>query len=171
MAVSHMNDGIRPHAISLPISLDFILLYGSVRICFWNHPQKHKNPQKPDIRAPAGFSIFIFSSHHEHAIAKAIKSVSILYGMPVCRHGMLISGKSADQHDQRAFRQMKVGDQPVENLEPITGINENAGPSLSRLHPAVRQPDAFQCPAAGRSHRDNPSAPLPCPVEQIRRFL
>lgn len=80
MVVSHMNNGIRPHAISLPISLDFILLYGSVRICFWNHPQKHKNPQKPDNGSCGFFHIYFF------LIPRACYRQSYKIGIHPARH-------------------------------------------------------------------------------------
>lgn len=118
MAVSHMNDGIRPHAISLPISLDFILLYGSVRICFWNHPQKHKNPQKPDRRAPAGFSIFIFSSHHKHGVWKkrAVQGHSLYTALLYIYNGRPFL---ASQYERYKMEMFSIFDRAPNNILPM----------------------------------------------------
>lgn len=103
----------------------------------------------------------------QHAIAKAEEPIPLLHRMAIGRHGVVIARKGADQHDQGAFRQMKVGQQPVDYLKPITGIDEDVGPAFGGTDDSLGHTDAFQGAAAGGPHRDDPPAPLSGPVDQI----
>ena len=47
------------------------------------------------------------------------------------------SHESRHQHQQRAFRQVKIGQQQVTGLEPITRFDENARHSLSGMDDAL----------------------------------
>lgn len=48
-------------------------------------------------------------SYDQHGVAEAVEPVFFLDRMAVGLHGMPISRKGADQHDQGAFRQVEIG--------------------------------------------------------------
>ena len=60
--------------------------------------------------------------------------------MLVQRHDVLVARKGADQHHQRAFGQVEVGDQHVHHLEFKTWGDEDIGVAagLARLGPGLQ---------------------------------
>ena len=82
-------------------------------------------------------------------IAEAEETVFVFNGDLVGVQGVFPAAEGGNQHDQRAFRQMEIGDQRVDALEPVTGIDENVGGAGAGLHEAVFIGDGFQI---GRAH-------------------
>ena len=62
---------------------------------------------------------------YQHSISKTEKSILFLHRSPVSIHRIIISHKSGDQHNKRAFGQVEIGDKTVKDLEFVAGINEN----------------------------------------------
>ena len=60
-------------------------------------------------------------------VAKRKESVPLLNGGLIRVQNILSARESGHQHDQRRFRKMEVGDQPVHYLELIAGIDEDRG--------------------------------------------
>ena len=81
-----------------------------------------------------------FCSHHEHCVSKAEKTVFFLYSNLIGIHRLLIAVESGNQHNQRAFRQMKIGNQPIYTPERKTWIDENKGLAVDFLQQLIRIP-------------------------------
>ena len=90
-----------------------------------------------------------FCSHHEHCVSKAEKTVFFLYSNLIGIHRLLIAVESGNQHNQRAFRQMKIGNQPIYTPERKTWIDENIRPPAACANFSIMIAcNAFQCAAA-----------------------
>src|SRR5699024_3557894 len=74
-------------------------------------------------------------------------------------------------HDKCAFRQVEVGDEPVDGVQFHTRINENIRVAAARYDLAVSGPYGFQCAAAGGPHGDDPVTGGPCGVDEAGGFL
>lgn len=66
--------------------------------------------------------------------------------------------ESADQHEERRARQMKVGQQQLRRFETIAGRYENVGLSGHGVQAAIVRCGAFQRAQAGRADRRNAAA-------------
>ena len=53
---------------------------------------------------------------------------------------------------------MEIGDQSVQHLEAVAGIDEDAGPARRLLQSAVLGGKALHRPAGGSPHTDDPAA-------------
>ena len=62
---------------------------------------------------------------NEHGVAEGEEAVPLLHRLPVGIQNVLTSRQSRHQHDERGFRQVKVGDERVRDLEAVAGIDEN----------------------------------------------
>ena len=71
---------------------------------------------------------------------------------------MIIAGKRRNQHDQGAFRQMEVGNQRIDALELVTGIDEDICPAFCLADFTEEGRDTFQRPAAGSADCDDTAA-------------
>ena len=89
----------------------------------------------------------------------------------VCMKDLFPPGKGGYQHQQRALRQVEVGDQPVYDLESIAGINVNSRLPGVRLEDAVFPCYALQSAAGGGPHGDHPPAGSPAVVDLTGAFL
>ena len=113
-----------------------------------------------------------FCSHHEHCVSKAEKTVFFLYSNLIGIHRLLIAVESGNQHNQRAFRQMKIGNQPIYTPERKTWIDENIRPPAACANFSIMIAcNAFQCAAAGRSHCDHAPTLLFGILDQLRSFF
>ena len=63
----------------------------------------------------------------QHAVPVAEEAHPFLYCKTVGFHDVVVSGKSADQHQKRALRQVKVCQQTIRGKNPVRGIDENIG--------------------------------------------
>ena len=66
---------------------------------------------------------------------------------------------------------MEVGDQPVQHLEPVAGIDENVRPTGGGGHGAVLGGPAFDGAAGGGADADDPSAAALGLIDEICRLL
>ena len=66
---------------------------------------------------------------------------------------------------------MEIGDEAVQNLELVAGVDEYAGPAALRLQHAVLIRSGFHGAAAGGADADNAAAVLLCLIDNIRRLL
>ena len=92
---------------------------------------------------------------NEHGVTKAEKSVTRLYGLVIGVHDMVIARKGGHQHDERALRQMEIGDERVHRTELIAGIDEDIRPGALFRERAVRLGQRFQRPAGCRADADD----------------
>ena len=65
---------------------------------------------------------------NEHSIAKGEKPVSLLYRLLVGGQHMLPPRQGRDKHQQSGLRQVEIGDQAVQYLELVAGVDENIRP-------------------------------------------
>src|SRR3546814_14466013 len=63
----------------------------------------------------------------EHRITVAEKAVYMLDGGLVGGHGFGITGERRNQHQQRGFRQMKVGDQGIDHMQRPAWVDKDIG--------------------------------------------
>ena len=74
---------------------------------------------------------------------------------------MFSARESGNQHHQRAFRQMEIGNQRVDAAEFVARIDENIGPVIVLTDLSAFFRDGFDRAAARRANRDDaPAAPL-----------
>src|SRR5207248_6373384 len=117
----------------------------------------------------------------EHAVAEAIEAVVLSDRLAIGGEDPVPSGEGAHQHQQRALRQMKVGEHGVDNPELIARRDEEPGPALPRRN-TVTGCSTFQDSDARGPHRDDPLAltaglvdgarasvinPIPLPVDRV----
>ena len=81
---------------------------------------------------------------NKHRVAKTIKPILLPHSFLIGPHGIFISGKGADQHNQCAFWQMKVGNQSIQYPNRPPGINKNIGVTFIRPDFAVFGGYGFQ---------------------------
>ena len=84
--------------------------------------------------------------------------VLFLYSSPVRVHRLVVAEKRRNQHDKRAFRQVKIGYQPVEHLELKAGIYEYLRSALAGYYTPVKRRSGFKSAAGGSTDRDDASA-------------
>src|SRR5207249_1177716 len=74
------------------------------------------------------------SRPYQHAVAKAVKAVALPDRLRVGGENSLPAREGADQHQQRALREMEVRDHRIDNLEPVAGKDQEARPTLTGSH-------------------------------------
>ena len=84
---------------------------------------------------------------------------------------LLPASQGGDEHNQRAFREMEVGNQRVNAAEAIAGINENVCPARSGTKRPVLIGEAFQCTAGGGTYCNDPPAISMAAVYFLGGFL
>ena len=83
--------------------------------------------------------VFLCPHLNHHGISKRKKPIPFFNSSPVCLKCKIPSSKSADQHNQCRFWQMKICNYCVHNFKLIAGINEDIRPSrASRNGPRTR---------------------------------
>ena len=75
--------------------------------------------------------------------------------------------KRRNKHNQRAFGEMKIRNQPVNTLEFIAGIDENS--RVVGEFPCLR--GTFKGTAGGCAYRDNPPAASLCLLDFLGGFI
>ena len=85
-------------------------------------------------------------------------------------HNMIVAGKRRNEHNQRTFRKMEVGDQSVDALKRISGVDKDICPAIRFLDLAEKGRDAFERPAAGCADCDDPSAVFVGLIDQLCSF-
>ena len=66
---------------------------------------------------------------------------------------------------------MEVGDQPVQHLEPVAGIDENVRPTGGGGHGAILGGPTFDGAAGGGADADDPSAAALGLIDETCRLL
>src|SRR6266545_2267959 len=93
-------------------------------------------------------------SKDQHTVAVTKKSISSCHGLPITFQDKFSAGKSAHEHEKRGCGKVKVGKEPVDDLEPEAGVYEEVAPSDSRRNPARGLTGlVFQGPCCGSSYR------------------
>src|SRR5690606_34650922 len=67
---------------------------------------------------------------YQHRVAVTEEAITLGNRRAIGIHDSVAAGKGADQHDQRRFRQMEIGQQDIDAAKAITGINKNARVAL-----------------------------------------
>ena len=80
----------------------------------------------------------------EHRISEGEEAVFVLHRGVVGVHDDLLARKSGDEHDERAFGEVEIGDERIDCFEFITGINEDACVVTHGMYDAVLCGGAFQ---------------------------
>ena len=68
--------------------------------------------------------------YNDHPIAITIETILLLNRFFVSFHDKIISAESADEHQQRRVRQMKIRDQNIDHFEFTPGIKKQIRLSL-----------------------------------------
>ena len=71
---------------------------------------------------------------------------------------MIVARERADEHNERAFGQVEVCDEPIDGAEPVAWIDENVRPAGRRGDDAVFIRDGLQRARRGRADTDNAPA-------------
>ena len=74
----------------------------------------------------------IKSAWHRHSYKTGI----FFNRFPVCLYEQFFSREGRDQHDQGRFRQMEIGDQPIDNAKTIGRQMNKEGHSFARIYPS-----------------------------------
>ena len=117
---------------------------------------------------PSVFEVRIscFLSIDQHRIPVAEKTVALLYCMPVSAADGLNSGKSRNKHQQGRLGKMKIGEQAVDDMEPVAGGDKNR----SFPFELSLSCDGFQCPQCGRADRNHTPPIFFHPPDRIQSF-
>ena len=65
----------------------------------------------------------------EHGVAEGEEAVLLFDGCLVGAEDEVAAGEGADEHDQGGFWQVEVGDDGVDDLEVVAGVDEDTGPA------------------------------------------
>ena len=107
----------------------------------------------------------------KHGVAKREKPIAFRDGGVVGVQDMLAPGQSRDKHNQRALRQVEIGDKRVDALEAVAGIDENAGPAGRGLQRPVLGCEALERAAGGRADRNDAAAAAFGFIDRVRGLL
>src|SRR5687768_7007634 len=77
---------------------------------------------EPRASCPAGWPF----SKQQHRVPVAVEAVALFDRLAVEAQDALAAREGADQHEQRAARQVEVGEQRVDGAEPRAGEEEEA---------------------------------------------
>ena len=62
--------------------------------------------------------------YDQHRVAKGEKAIFLSHGSLISLHHGFLVIEGGHQHQQRAFRQVEIGDQRIHRAEAIAGINK-----------------------------------------------
>ncbi len=83
--------------------------------------------------------------HNQHGVTETEEAVSLLHRVTVGLHDVVMaSAKALTSMISVLSGKWEVGNESIDHLERIAGIDKDIGPSLRRLHLAPAQPHAFQ---------------------------
>ena len=80
------------------------------------------------------------SRDQQHRVAVAEEAVARVDRVAVQRHHVRVAGEGGDEHQQRAARQVEVGDQAVDDAELEARRDEDVGLAAHRLAACRRAP-------------------------------
>ena len=74
---------------------------------------------------------------NKHGVAKGKEPIPLFYGFLISCQDMLSSCQCRHQHHESGLRQVEVGDQPIQDLEFISRIDEDLCPATARFQSSV----------------------------------
>ena len=74
---------------------------------------------------------------HEHRVPKGEKAVFFPHRLLVGRQHVLPPRQGGHQHDEGGLGQVEIGDEGVQHLKAVTGVDEDVGPPRRGLQRAV----------------------------------
>ena len=92
--------------------------------------------------------------YNQHSVAEGKEPILLLHRRAISVQNVRAVVKRRHQHEQRAFRQVKIGDQAVNGFESISGIDENSRIPADGVNNALLVGCAFQGSTGCRTHRD-----------------
>ena len=104
------------------------------------------------------------------ASPKGEEAVFFLYSFGVGMQDMFPSGQSGDQHNQGGFRQMEIGDQPIQHLKAVARVDKDIGPPCGFLQRTIFGSPTLNGTAGRGTHTDDPSPVLLGLVDDPRGF-
>ena len=107
----------------------------------------------------------------EHGIAEGEETIAPFHRLAVRPKSKRTSRESADEHDERRFRKMKICHHGIDNLEMIARIDEDARLSRRAVDFAVRHRRRFQRADGGRSHGHDAFPRRLGIADQLGRFV
>ena len=101
------------------------------------------NVRRPRRAPPSGAEQFKLHSHElhdrrvqEHRVTITEETIALRNGVPIGAHDCIEAAERADQHQQGRFGQMKVGQQRIDDAEPIARRDEQSRLAFERLQRA-----------------------------------
>ena len=73
----------------------------------------------------------------ETGVAEAKKPIPPLHRLPIYGKALLAADEGGDEHDEGAFGEVEVGDEGVDALETIRGIDEDGSIAAAGTQEAV----------------------------------
>ena len=113
--------------------------------------------------------LFRFAGNH-HRVAEGEKAVSFFHGLLIDGQRVFAAHQRGDEHEQRALRQVEVGDERVHSLDLHAGGDENLGEAAAGVHDAVLRRDGFQRAHARCADADDAAAARAGGVNRVRLF-
>src|SRR6266542_7070305 len=107
-------------------------------------------------------SIAVRMSFEQHRIAIAKKAVPPGDCVSIRSANRLYARKCRNEHQQCRFRQMKIGEQAIDDTEAESGRDEQARLAGERPYMAIGVGGRFQRSQRRRADYQNPSAASPC---------
>jgi hypothetical protein len=95
------------------------------------------------------------SSNDEHAVAVGIEAVAFTDCLVVGLQDELAIGKGADEHEEGAFGQMKVGEEGIDHLELVGWVDENVSAPLGGFERGRVAAEVFEGAGDGRPDGDD----------------
>lgn len=92
---------------------------------------------------------------HKHSIPETEKAIPLPNGFLIGRQYLLSPRQRTNQHHQRRFWQMKIGDQAIQHFEAITRVDKNFRIPTARLDHACTVSSTLQGATTGGAHTDD----------------
>ena len=96
--------------------------------------------------------------YDKHRVSKGKEPIFFPDRLTISVQYIFPSGKAADKHQKRRFRQMEICDQRVDRAEAVSGINKNSRPAGTRLHMSVFIGNGLQHSARRRPYGNDTAA-------------
>ena len=72
------------------------------------------------------------NSADEHGVAVGEKAILHFHGLGIRLKHPFPARQRRDEHQQRGFRQMEVGDQAIKDMKPVSRPDKTVDPTLMR---------------------------------------
>lgn len=108
------------------------------------------------------------ASQNQHRVAEAEEAVALLDRDFVGAQRVFAAHQGRDEHQQRALRQVEVGDQRIHRLDGHAGGDEDLRKAAARVHDAVLCGHGFQRAHARGAHAHDPAPAGARGVDRLR---